>query len=403
MEKFDFLIIGGGIIGLTVASQLRQRFRAASIALLEKESDVALHASGRNSGVLHAGFYYTADSFKARFSVAGNKQMRQFCDENCIPVNGCGKLVVARDESEVATLRELKQRGERGGVTLQWVDRHELVSFDKNARTCEVALFSPTTATVDPTAVCQSLKKQLIASGVVVKTATRYCAHRQRTVITDRGTLYADYVVNCAGLYADKIARDYGFAKDLTMLPFKGVYLKYSGSEPIVQRNIYPVPNLANPFLGVHFTKTVDNQIKIGPTAIPAFWRENYHGFSRFNLLEFAAILAQDARLFFSDSFGFRRLALAEIKKYCKPHFVALAKSLVIELNPADFNHWSTPGIRAQLLHTKRRELVQDFVFESDELSFHVLNAVSPAFTGSFAIAGHIVDRIVSERRPSSC
>ena len=173
--------------------------------------------------------------------------------------------------------------------------------------------------------------------------------------------------------------------------PFKGIYLKYAGPNPPLRTNIYPVPNLNNPFLGVHFTITVDGYIKIGPTAIPAFWRENYQGFDRFSAKEAAEIIRWESVLFAKNAFGFRKLAFEELRKYQKSHLTGLAAKLVKRLDPAMFSHWSTPGIRAQLLNTKTLSLVQDFVVEGDGKSIHVLNAVSPAFTCSLAFSDWLV------------
>jgi L-2-hydroxyglutarate oxidase LhgO len=201
----------------------------------------------------------------------------------------------------------------------------------------------------------------------------------------------ANRIINAAGLYADKIAKDFGFSKNYTIIPFKGIYLKYTQKDKPIRTNIYPVPNLKNPFLGVHYTITVDGTIKIGPTSIPAFWRENYKGWSNFKSGELFNVLTWEAKLFLLNSFGFRSLAFDEIRKYNRKHFTGLATKMVKEIDVKGFNQWSKPGIRAQLLNVKTNELVMDFVVEGDEVSTHVLNAVSPAFTGSMPFAKWVV------------
>jgi L-2-hydroxyglutarate oxidase LhgO len=208
------------------------------------------------------------------------------------------------------------------------------------------------------------------------------------------GEIAYGHFLNAAGLYADRIAREFGFSRHYTILPFKGIYLKDSSNRSGLTTNIYPVPNLANPFLGVHFTLTVDGAAKIGPTAIPAFWRENYRGLERFSLRELGAVLGWEARLFLSDAFGFRSLALEEMKKYRRSHLLELAERLAPRLETRHYDQWSTPGIRAQLLDTRSLELVQDFVVEGDGESTHVLNAVSPAFTASIPFARWVVGRV---------
>lgn len=396
--RYDYLIAGAGIIGLTIARELRRREPEARIAIIEKEADVAMHSSGRNSGVLHAGFYYTADSLKARFTRDGNRAMKQYCEENGLSVNRCGKLVVATDASELAGLEELKRRAERNGVNLIWVDEQEAAKIDPNVKTFQKALYSPDTASVDPVEVCRCLKEEIAASGVTFLFHTRYTGHEGDTVITDKGSFQTGYFINAAGLYADRIAHDYGFGLDYTIIPFKGIYLKYAKNKSDVQTNIYPVPNLNNPFLGVHFTKTVDGAIKIGPTAIPAFWRENYGGWSRFRLGEFLQIMYYEAKLFLTNAFQFRRLAFEEMKKYNKSNFIGLSLKMIRKLDHSGFGDFLRPGIRAQLLHKRSLQLVQDFVLEGDDRTMHVLNAVSPAFTCSLPFAAHVVDQIDEKR-----
>jgi len=243
-----------------------------------------------------------------------------------------------------------------------------------------------------------AMKRDALALGVDFHFHAKYEGRDKEGIRTSQGPVRAGYVINAAGLYADRIARDYGFGTRYTIIPFKGVYVKYTKNKTDIRTNIYPVPNLANPFLGVHFTKTADGSVKIGPTAIPAFWREQYRGFSRFKLGEFMRILYYEAKLFVTDSFHFRRLAFQEMRKYVKSHFVRLSMKLADNLDPQGFGPFMRPGIRAQLLDVKTLELVQDFVIEGDERSMHVLNAVSPAFTCSIPFASYVVDAIEARR-----
>tara|TARA_Y100001978_G_C23533859_1_gene356347 strand:- start:48 stop:776 length:729 start_codon:yes stop_codon:yes gene_type:complete len=205
--------------------------------------------------------------------------------------------------------------------------------------------------------------------------------------------LVYDRLINCAGLYADKIAKQYNFSKKYTIVPFKGIYLKYTGKNKPVSMNVYPVPNLNNPFLGVHFTITVDGDVKIGPTSIPAFWRENYSGLENFKFKEFIDIVGIESLLFMKNKFNFRKLATQEIKKYNRNHFLKLASPMLKKFDPSGFNQWIRPGIRAQLLDTSSLELLMDFVIEGDESSTHILNAVSPAFTCSMPFSKFIVNK----------
>lgn len=395
----DYLIIGAGIIGLAIAKELNQRYPERKIVVLEKESKVAEHSSGRNSGVLHAGFYYTANSLKAKFTRDGNRILTKYCDDNNLSINKCHKVVVASDEKELEGIYELERRGKANGVNVRIIDEKELSQIEPNAKTYKKALYSPDTSTVNPLEVTTHVYRTLKDHGVQFYLNEGYSAKvDDLTVNSTLGNRYrAKKIINCAGLYADKIARDYGYSKDYVIIPFKGIYLKYTKQDKPIKTNIYPVPNLNNPFLGVHYTVTVDNVIKIGPTAIPAFWRENYKGLSRFSFSELLMILGYEAKLFLTNAFKFRALAYEEVLKYNKKYFVGLATKMVKKIDADGFNEWSKPGIRAQLLNIKTLELLQDFVVEGDRQTIHVLNAVSPAFTSSFPFAKWVVDNYIEK------
>ncbi|MDX2073997.1 MAG: L-2-hydroxyglutarate oxidase [Alphaproteobacteria bacterium] len=394
-KQADYVIIGAGIIGLAIARELKIRFPAKSIIIIEKEPALAAHGSGRNSGVLHAGFYYTADSLKARFCRDGCAEWKDYVKARGLKLNHCKKVVVAKNEEERQGIHELKKRGDANGVEVHIVDEAELTKIDPNAKTYKEALYSPTTATIDPVEICLHLAGELRAEGVEILLAHPY---RQKlgplSILAGDTEITAGKIFNCAGLYADRIARDFGFCKDYTIIPFKGIHvLAARPPVPSVRTLIYPVPNLKNPFLGVHFNITVDGKIKIGPTAIPAFWRENYRGLSRFKLDELFAIAAWELKLFATNAFGFRRLAFEEIRKYSRRHLLNLVRPMVKELDDAAFTNWARPGIRAQLLHKKSLKLLQDFVVEGDDKTVHVLNAVSPAFTCSLPFGRYVVEK----------
>ncbi len=383
MATIDYLIVGAGIIGMTIAHELIQRNTALKIVIIEKETDVAVHASGRNSGVLHAGFYYSADSLKAKLTAEGNRKMKAFCAEHTIFVNETQKYVVAKDQQELDWLYELDKRAKVNGVETELVDAD---AIDPNIKTYQKALFSPSTASVNPKEVCAVLKQNLIDQGI------EFIFNQPFESLS----LYYEYLINCAGSYADKIAKLHGLAKNYTMIPFKGLYLKYYGNDKPLSTNVYPVPNMKNPFLGVHYTITSTNAIKIGPTAIPVFWRENYQGLSGFKLNEFLEILYYTSKLFILNSFNFRNLALTEVKNYRKKTLIQKSQTMLNHIG-GDFRPMPA-GIRAQLLDTKRNEFVMDFMIEHTNHSTHILNAVSPAFTCSFAFATYVVDQILDKK-----
>jgi len=393
----DFLVIGGGIIGVAVARELRRRHPEASVTVLEKEPAVGRHASGRNSGVLHAGFYYTADSLKARFTREGNATLRQYCREKGLPLNQCGKLVVARTAADHPQMDELLRRGAANGVTLESVTEADARKIEPRVKTCERAIWSPNTATAEPGAVIAAMRSDAEREGVRFAVGTAFRRRRGNEAETSQGRWSAGYVVNCAGLHADRIARQFGFSEHYTILPFKGLYLYSDEPAGALRTNIYPVPDLRNPFLGVHFTVTVDGQAKIGPTAIPAFWREHYAGLSGFSFRDLAEIAWLQLSLLFAAGFEFRRLAWEELAKYNQAHLVSLAGRLAEGVRVENYRRWGRSGIRAQLLDTRTRKLEMDFVLEGNERSMHVLNAVSPGWTCSIPFAAHVVDEI--ERR----
>ena len=394
MATTDFLVIGGGIIGISIARELRRRHPDAAVALLEKEPACGRHASGRNSGVLHAGFYYTADSLKARFTREGNAALRAYCEDRGLPLNRCGKLVVAKSAADHPQMDELLRRGAANGVALESISEAEAKRIEPRVRTCERAIWSPNTATADPGAVLAAMREDAERGGVRFAIGTAFRRLRGNEIETSQGRWSAGYVVNCAGLHADRIARQFGFSQHYTILPFKGLYLYSDEPAGALRTNIYPVPDLRNPFLGVHFTVTVDGHAKIGPTAIPAFWREQYAGLSGFSLRDLAEIARLQLGLLFFAGFAFRRLAVEELAKYSRRHLVALAGQLADGVHVANYRRWGRSGIRAQLLDTRTKKLEMDFVLEGDDRSMHVLNAVSPGWTCSIPFARHVVDRI---------
>jgi len=391
-KEYTHLIIGSGIIGLAMARAIFFNQPKSKIIIIDKEKTEGCHASGRNSGVLHSGFYYTSDSLKAKFTVEGNRHLKEFCRQHHIPVNECGKLVVAQNEDEVETLYELERRGQKNGCHIKIIEEAQARELEPNVKTHQKALYAPDTASVDPLVICQTLKNTLFDHGVEFSFDTKYLSHRKNVIQTDKGEFHTAFVINCAGLYADRIARDFGFGQQYTILPFKGLYLKYTKNTTDIRMNIYPVPNLKNPFLGVHFTKTVTGQIKIGPTAIPVFWREQYDN-SRFKWDEFWPILGDQTRLLITNAFGFRDLSFEEIKKYNKDYFIRLAQNMVLDIDPKGFSEYTLPGIRAQLLNKKSFELVQDFIIEGDHKSVHILNAVSPAFTCALPFSEYVLQK----------
>ncbi len=323
------------------------------------------------------------------------KPITAYCEERELPIRKCGKLVVAKDESEVAGLEELDRRGQANGVDLSLISASEAKAIDPRVSTFEKALYSPTTSSVDPKRVVDALFDDARALGIEILLGTKFLGNGSgRSVQTSSGSIEAGYVVNAAGLQADRVARAFGFSENHTMLPFKGLYLRSNELEGAYRTHIYPVPDMRRPFLGVHVTVTVDGVATLGPTAAPAFWREHYGGLSGFHLGEVGAMLWRSSELFLRNTSGFRNLALDELPKHFRHQLVRKAAHLAEGISANHFRVWGAPGIRAQLLDTRSKELVMDFYFEGDDRSLHVLNAVSPGFTCAFPFSSFLVDEI---------
>lgn len=382
------------MIGINIARELKNQYTDCKVCLIEKENICGAHASGRNSGVLHAGFYYTADSLKAKYTQMGNIILTEYCESKGLSINKCGKLVVARNDQEDLLLDELLLRGKNNGVPLTEVSEQEAREIEPRVKVLNRAIYSPSTASVNPVEVMSSMRNDAEEEGIEIITGAQYLGRKPGLVKTSVGNIKAKYVVNAAGLYADKIAQDYGFSVNYRILPFKGLYLYSNEPKGSIKTNIYPVPDLRNPFLGVHFTLTVDSGAKVGPTAIPVLWREHYKGLDNFRIAEFLEIISRQSGLFLFSKFDFKRLAIEEIMKHSKRRMVQLASSLMEGITIDNYKQWGKPGIRAQLLDIKNGKLEMDFVIEGDNQSMHVLNAVSPAFTCSVPFARHVCSEI---------
>ncbi len=391
-DRAEILIVGAGIVGLTLARELALR-GAGGIVIIDKEPEIGLHASGRNSGVLHAGIYYPADSMKARSCVRGNRLMRSYCLEKGLTVLETGKVVVARDEAELPVLDTLFERAVANGAKVEMIDQQQIEKIEPNARTVEKALFSHYTAMVDPRAVLQSIRDDLTESGKV--TIVMNCAFNglkgSTAAVTSKGEIRFRRFVNAAGAFCDRVARAFGIGRHYRMVPFKGIYWRLKQNLPYtVNGNIYPVPDIRNPFLGVHFTRNLHGDVYLGPTAIPAFGRENYGLLSGIDR-EGIPIALTDAVLF-SVNPKFRTVALTEPRKYLKHFFFRDAKQLVKRLRYDDIEPSPKVGIRAQLVDWVAKELVMDFHVEADGDAVHILNPVSPAFTSSMYLARMMAD-----------
>lgn len=392
----DTLIIGGGIVGLTLARELLQQ-GAENILIIEKESQLGMHASGRNSGVLHAGIYYPPETLKAQLCLKGNLLLQDYCREKNLPMAHVGKVIVARTDSEIPMVETLYHRALQNGAKVDLIDETQLATIEPHARTCQKALYSHYTTIVDNQAILASLYDDLKKSGnAKIQFETAFVKPIDDfTIETTKGLIRFKTLINAAGAFADKVAHAFDVGKSYYLIPFKGIYKKLIKEKShLVNGNIYPVPDLRNPFLGVHFTRNLHGDVYIGPTAIPAFGRENYgllQGIDR----EAAKIVLNQIKLFCMNP-KFRSVALQEPKKYFSSYFYHDAKKLVKELH----KDWIIPtqkvGIRPQLIDVNKKELMMDFLIKKNHHTLHVLNAISPAFTSSMAFAKYVVTNYLS-------
>lgn len=396
-QTADLVVIGGGVVGLALARSWLLREPRARVVVLDKEKELAAHASGRNSGVLHAGFYYAPDSLKARLTRDGNRQLREFCAGQGVRIYETGKVVVATDERQLGSLDELARRGHANGVTLETVDEATLQSIEPMARTVTRALWSPTTAVADPAEVVRGLADDVLRRGGQIELGAQATSAGPGWVMSSAtGRISTGHIINAAGLHADTVAQWFGVGEEYRMLPFKGLYW-YSNWEPgRLRRHIYPVPDPRNPFLGVHLTVTVDGRAKVGPTAIPALWREDYGGLTNFSAKQLAQIARLYPRFLKSPHHDVPGLLRSELPKYWRQHLVKQAAALAPAVRPQDFREHGRVGVRAQLFHVPSGSLELDFVVQAGDRSTHVLNAVSPAWTSALAVGDHVVSGILS-------
>ena len=397
MNSKQVIIVGGGVVGLATALRFSERFPQARVTVLEKEAGVGRHQTGHNSGVLHCGLYYKPGSVKARLAVTGIRQMVDFCQENSVPHEICGKLVVAVNEAEVHRLRALHERGTANGLEgLRWLGPGEMREIEPHVGGI-AALRVPQEGIVDYPRVCETMVAKLTERGATVVTGARVTAIRSNgagwVAATTAGEFPADFLINCAGLHSDRVAELAGERRDMRILPFRGEYYKIRADrQHLVRHLIYPVPDPQFPFLGVHFTRLIHGGIEAGPNAVLAFAREGYRK-SDFNAADLFDAIAY--RGFWRFMRRYPSMCWYEIRRsFSRDLFCQSLQRLVPEIQPGDLATGGS-GVRAQAI-APEGELVQDFRLIARPNALHVLNAPSPAATASLAIGAEIVDMIAT-------
>ncbi len=394
MKAHTVLIVGGGIVGLATAYRLVERFPDFQVTILEKEPKIALHQTGRNSGVLHSGIYYKPGSLKATNCRAGKQAMEEFCEKEGIPFERCGKVIVAVDESERSALDNIYDRGQANGVACEKISAERLAQIEPHVRGVG-AIHVPEAGIIDYVQVCHRLAERIVESGGELVTGARVTSvtrsGKELLFGTTRGDFTADFAINCAGLYCDRVAAIAGAVPSAKIIPFRGEYFVLSDdSTRLVNHLIYPTPDPTFPFLGVHFTRRIGGGIECGPNAVLAFAREGYSRW-QVNPSELLETLAYP---------GFRTLTMKYWKagagemwqSFSKRAFVHALQRLVPEIR-AEHLSPAPAGVRAQAVLRDGR-IVDDFLIEETEHFLHVLNAPSPAATASLNIGATLVDRL---------
>lgn len=396
MERMDVAIVGSGIIGMAIARGLLELDPLLRIVIFEKESSFAGHASSRNSGVLHAGFYYSPDSMKARFCREGRDELEALALKNSIPIKKMGKVVVAQTYEEESRLEELLQRGIANGVMLERLPESELPKIEPLARTAGSFLWSPNTSVSNQVLINETFRKDLFSRKARLVSNSRVHI-KNETWYKDDEVIPARYFVNAAGAWALEISHGLNVGLNYQTMPFLGMYKQVTQNQLPIQSLIYPVPHPINPFLGVHFTLTIDGNVKIGPSALPIIGKNQYSILSpvTFNEVQtFAKNLISLAKGSKHDLWAMMRY---EIPKLSTSNLVNAASMLVPSAR--EIRGWKSkkPGIRGQLVDSRCGELLQDFLIEHGDKSTHVLNAVSPGWTASIPFGRHVA-QLVLER-----
>jgi (S)-2-hydroxyglutarate dehydrogenase len=401
MQQFDYVVIGGGIVGLSAAWAILERKSNIRLAVIEKENEWAAHQSGRNSGVIHSGIYYKPGSMKAKLCREGNRRMVEFCDLYGIRYEECGKIIVATTAAELPALENLYQRGLANGLAVKNIGASQVKEIEPHVK-CIAGVHVPSTGIADFAGVCRKLAELLAAAGCELWLGAKVEALRGNgsgtAVETSKGTVGARWIINCAGLHSDRIAKIAGADPGARIVPFRGEYYELKPERRgLVHNLIYPVPDPNFPFLGVHFTRMIDGSVHAGPNAVLSFKREGYHRTS-FDARDFMEVMTYA---------GFWRLAskhaksgLAEMyRSFSKKAFLRSLQTLIPDVREEDLIP-AAAGVRAQALKPDG-SLVDDFLIVNGSSATHVCNAPSPAATASLEIGSVIAEQIPLQNRVS--
>jgi (S)-2-hydroxyglutarate dehydrogenase len=393
LSQLKIGIIGGGIVGIAIGLAAFQRgFR--DVTIFDKESKAGMHASSRNSGVIHSGIYYDSDSLKARFSIEGNEELRKLCFDEGIPIIDSGKLILSRDTKSEDLLTQLMFRAEANGVIATRYSSEELRRFEEKARTFNTFIHVKKTAVSSPEGVLSALRSRFDNLGGQWQLNTR--VESAEALNSSKESRYGgfDLVINAAGSESLRLAKKLGLGSDLLTIPFLGLYWAVSSETLPLTIPLYPTPHPINPFLGVHLTPSVKGQTKIGPTAIPVLGREQYSFFRGIKLGESLEAIAALGRIGLGKRHSLSALISSELPKFARSFMIQEASHLMYGLDTIRGWHASPGGIRAQLVN-KEGHLMQDFIVIKQDKTIHVLNAVSPGWTSALPFGRWIFENYV--------
>ena len=391
-----YVIIGAGIIGLSIANEIVRRENNYKITIIEKENSIGLHASGRNSGVIHSGIYYKESTLKSKISYRSRILFNDFLKNNNIRFNGCGKIITAATSCDQKQLDILYSRSKNIDLDSEFLTEKRLHKIEPYAKYSHGAIYIKNTKVISPMDVLNCLYENLSNNkNISFEFNSNFDSDHlgELTLLTNNSTrnLKYDLLINASGSYADKTARKLGLEHNFELIPFKGLYWKVTENKNFyVNGNIYPVPNPDYPFLGIHFTKDPYGNLYIGPTSTPAFGRENYSLLPNLRSSESWKLFYTLSKLFKENKFNFRQLAYQEFRKYFQYYFYKDANKLVKNFKLENMEKTKKIGIRPQLIDKNTFELVDDFKIIRHNSIVHILNAISPAFTCSFGLAEYI-------------
>ncbi len=397
MRTYDFVVVGGGILGLSLSRALRMRYPTRRVALLEKESEIGVHASGRSGGVLHAGFYHADDPAKIRLTKRGNVLLTKFCMDHNLPLNRCGQLVVTGKAQDLAGLEILRKRAEVGEIRVDMLNERQTSGIDQNVRTVGHSLYCPSVSTMEPKRICQAMAEEVQQLGVDLLFSTKYMGRTGdgTGIKTSMGEIVYGKLFNTAGVYADRVAHDFGIAPEFRMIPFTIAFMKTIQPSNAIRTNVFTVPNFDFPYLEVKMSPMPDGKVKVGPVATPAFWRESEMGLRRFSIKDFVESAIDDLRLvsqYNTTKLDYRVMALQEYRKRIKRFLRREANKQLKEKMRESFE-WDKPGVIANLFDTKKKLYIEDLLVVEAENSCHVLNIVFPGFTCAMPIAEDLVNQ----------